>query len=126
MAAPGGRSIPPGRTPGLSPGDTTPDFPDFVNIVDTIGRLGVLLLDVEVKVSAQGGGCEGLTTVGTALVLGGLGCIVGIHGGFSHPCRGTLVGRVRRISVSKRWAVGFRPQDRGPTQCCDRSSKKSQ
>lgn len=62
--------------PRLPAGNTTTELPDLVDIVHAIGRLWVLRFDVQVEVSPERRGCEGLTTKWAGSVFGGLDSVV--------------------------------------------------
>ena len=74
--SPGGSSrrrvlTPRHRAPRLTPGDVAPELTDLVNIVNAIGRLWVLFLDIQIEMAAEGGGREGLVTERASLILHG-------------------------------------------------------
>lgn len=50
--------------------DLSPNLPDLVDVVNTIGRLWVLGFDVEVEMATERGRGESLTTEWAFLVLG--------------------------------------------------------
>ena len=58
------------RIPRLSPCDAPPYFPYLDDVVDPVRRLGVLLLDIEVKMTSKRRRCELLVTEWTGFVFG--------------------------------------------------------
>lgn len=55
--------------PKAPPSDPAAQLPYLVDIVDTVGHLGVFLPDIQVEMAAKGGRGEGLVTERALLVL---------------------------------------------------------